>query len=147
MAAEPCSTATTRDMEQLEQKIDIRLTAAREQQDLYNELTEAALMNFKNEVSAKFETVNNLREQVTSERGVFVRRELLDIAREQFTNAIAVTAAQASSAVERVATRITELEKIEANSAGRRWAFGAGLGVVLTLISIGIALLGFFLRR
>lgn len=147
MAAEPCSTATTRDLEQLEKKFDILLKAAREQQDLYNELTESALDNFKREVAAKFETVNNLREQVTSERGVFVRRELLDIAREQFSNAISTATAQAAGAVERVSTRITELEKIEANSAGRRWAFGAGLGVVLTLISIGIALLGFFLRK
>lgn len=132
MAAEPCSTATSRDLEQLEHKIDIRLAAAREQQDLYNELTRAALEKAEVTLVARFEQVNNLRAQVTEERGNYVRREAYD--------ALAERLARVAEATE---TRIGGMEKMLAAIDGSKWAFG----VVVTLIALAISAGGLFLRH
>lgn len=70
---------------------------------------------------AKFEQVNNLRAQVTEERGRYVTMEKFEGATEGFNRSIGA------------------LELFRANFAGRIWGIGA-LIVVLTLMINGIGL-------
>jgi len=70
---------------------------------------------------AKFEQVNNLRAQVTEERGRYVTMEKFE------------------GAVEALNRSVGALEQFRANFAGRIWGIGA-LIVVLTLLINGFGL-------
>lgn len=80
-----------------------------------------ALRLAQNVQDAKFEQVNNLREQVNIERGRYVTTEKFEGAAEGFNRSIGA------------------LELFRANFAGRIWGIGA-LIVVLTLMINGLGL-------
>lgn len=129
MAAEPCSTATTRDLEQLEKHLAVLIRAARDEQDLYNKLTQASLDKYEGQITIRFHEVNNLREQLAKD---YVRREAYE--------ALADRLARVAETTE---NRIGGMEKTLAGIEGSKWAFG----VVLTLITLAISVGGVFWRH
>lgn len=129
MVIDPCSTATTRDLELLEKHFLVLIKGVRDEQDLYNKLTQSSLDKYEGEVTLKFHEVNNLREGLTKD---YVRREAYE--------ALAERLARVAEATE---TRIGGMEKTLAAIDGSKWAFG----VVVTLISLAIAAAGLFIRH
>jgi len=89
--------------------------------DERKESTKTALDLAAANVAARFEQVNNLREQVNTERGRYLTVERFDGVAEGFNRSIGA------------------LELFRANLAGKFWAIGA-LVIVLTLIINGFGL-------
>lgn len=76
----------------------------------------------------RLDQMNEFRAQLTEERALYVRRDMLD----EFRIASAkVTDANAA--------RIRELETAKSNLEGRLWAVGMGIGALVIVINVVIA--------
>lgn len=129
MGTEPCSTVTTRDLELLEKHFMVLLKSARDEQDLYNKLTQASLDKYEAQVESKFHEVNNLREGLTKD---YVRKEAYDALAERLARVAEMTE-----------TRIGNVESQQAKDVGSKWAFG----VMMILATIAISAVGLFLKH
>ena len=77
----------------------------------------------------RLDQMNEFRAQLTEERALYVRRDMLD----EFRIASAkVTDANAA--------RIRDLETAKSNLEGRFWAFGLGLGALVVIVNVVISL-------
>lgn len=81
-------------------------------------LTERAMERAREVVDARLEGMNELRNQLLSERGTYVRRELFD------------------GQMEAQSRRIEQLERGESNLQGRLTMIGAALGVGLVILQL-----------
>lgn len=79
----------------------------------------------RGEINRRLEDMNELRQQITSERGQFLPRELFDRMHSLFED------------------RLRSLENDRANLQGRMWIGGA----LLLMIQLGLAIAGFWLHK
>ena len=86
-----------------------------------------ALRIARNEINRRLDEMNKIREQISSERGEFVRRELYD--REH------------SSLREAMDSRLKALEQAESNLDGRIWAVGAVVTIITLLSQLALRFL------
>lgn len=89
-----------------------------------------ALVEAREQIDQKLEGMNELRMQITSERGLYVTREMFD--REH------------ASLRETMDTRLKFLEGSANNLQGRLWAIGAAISFIVALTTIAINL---FLKK
>lgn len=86
-----------------------------------------AVSTAASEINRRLDEMNELRKQIESERGQYVRRDMYDrehaSLRDLFDN------------------RIKALENDRSNLNGRLWAVGATIAFVLSVVTIGIRLL------
>ena len=82
------------------------------------------------DINRRLEGMNELRAQITSERGLYLSRELFDREHAQLR--------------ESLDTRLKVLETSRSNLDGRMWAIGAAITFVVSLVVVAINL---FFRR
>jgi len=108
---------------QLEQRIE-------ESQRTHSAVHAVAELN----INRRLDEMNELRDQITEERGRYITRDQLD-------SRLGQTIAEYHALAERNAARLSILESQVSNLQGRLWAFGAAVTVLIA----GAALLVKFL--
>ena len=96
--------------------------------ELIHKAESHALEIAKNDINRRLDEMNELRKQITSERGEFLRREIYD--REH------------ASLREAMDLRIKALENTKANLEGRLWAIGAGISILVVGLELLLRYLG-----
>lgn len=104
------------------------------------------------EMKEKLLEMNNLRQQITAERGSYVDRDKLESAVKVVEGTIAATAVALNASISSVNTllmariselqvRASDLETARANLDGRFTMLGAALGIAIVVIQIGLKFL------
>ena len=114
MSAEPTVEVLRERLKALEERLtQHEVTSLREA-----ELVETAVERARQEVDRRLEAMNELRRQVTDERGMYVTRDRMD------------------ANIQSMASRIEIMERAWANLTGRLWSLGVGLGIVVILANL-----------
>lgn len=85
-------------------------------------------------IDMRMHTMNEFRSQVLEDRAAFVKIELYETKHKALEQKL-------ESAIDRVAVKISELEKYRSNMDGRLWMLATVVGAGLTLTTIGLNLL------
>lgn len=96
--------------------------------NLLHEAEDKALDIASKEIDRRLEGMNQIREQINNERGMYVTREVYD--------------EQHNALRDMMDTRLKVLETMKSNMEGRLWAMGAGVSAVVVAINVVIYYLG-----
>lgn len=122
----------------LREYVDVRLAELERRLTGERQLLVAANEDRRTEMERRLNTLNELRAEVVSDRGLLVRREFLDATLESMEKALEARRVSDKAALERLAEDIRSIQKADANLQGRLWALGVGLTIVVVVVNVVI---------
>jgi chromosome segregation ATPase len=109
-----------------------------------HQMIQDAVAKAEQSVNVRLEGMNELRAQINSERGSYLSRAEYDAKHEALAHAVDALErsmiAKIDNAERTLASRIASLENAQANMAGRLWAVGVGLTIMVVVINVALKL-------